>query len=653
MPQFVPTKSWLVVATMLGVVAVLCGCGDDAEHKASKQARISSEKALEIYRAEGDIEAARKELQKALAAGEQAGSAKDTAIFIGAELMFTEAESGFSGPSGVVAKRRAAVVAADKVSKVLGKIRDLRFERERLSAAADTLAKEREELVEILTKGNGQGPLKSRLAEEQRKVKELETERGLLQRHVAETEEQAAELQQQAEALLRMAEPAVGEEKVKLQRQAYDLLLDSSAEQPMGSLPALIAQAQRGRDLIESIDKQLALIKPAVSRLGENTAAVEQRIKELESSPNVRQLKLRMGEIDVKLAKQRQGLLQLAGQLKKLESDYSEAVGKVVDLLVEAGKEYKKAGRAQQSGVSAAAKLAGADCTYRTAVVCADDMAFKGRFGRRLKNVAELSDEAGAKMVGEIAERWLRKADEYGFKAMDYFTDAVEEYEKLGRSHRGSKDGFGCSVIKNHILALIGKSRLAEKLSENETARECMSQGRELLEEAQQCDSEFSDSAAAAILRPGGGGAELSEGLGSSVPSGVGAGGIDITAMKEQAKAQLEAQRKEFMNLPEQERQSQLALMLRSLEEGEGGDMAPQQVDKLKGLLRRGDVEGFFDLMEKITLEAIDQMAPMLEQMGGGLQSGLENMADEMKTDVETMGRGAKPRVYDVNSPVR
>lgn len=662
MLQFMPSKS--TAAGILGLVLAisLAGCSDDPEHRAAKQARRSSKKALDIFRADGDFEAARKELKKALALAGEAGGARDTAVFIGADLTFAEAEAALGPPaagSGVQAQRAKLLALADEISATAGKVRKLKFEQDRLNAAAAARQAEINKLTKMLTEGHGQRPsLKSQFAEYQKKLQELETEKQRLRLHVDETEKQADELQRQADLLLRKAEQAPGQEKIELQRRAYGLLLDrnysaklrsaakhESGESAAGGLPgmpALLARAQRGRDLISAIDSQLALIKPTISRLNDNIAEVEKRINEMKTSPNAWQLDMRLGEIGAKLSRQRQNILKLIRDLKNAKSDYSAGMAQIVNLLVRAGKEYKKVRPGPGVAVSETAKLARADCSYRTALLCAENMGFEERFGTRLARLrrAGLAEKATTQRLNEIADRCRQKADDYGSKAVGHFTDAVEQYEKLSRTLRRRKDEFACSVVKNHTLALIGKARLAEQLGKDKIAGDCLAQARQLAAEAAEYDRDFANSAAAALLRQEPQEAVIppDETPAAGMP---GVMGMGIAAMKQQIRAQMQAQLQALMALPEQERQNQLALLIQAIRTGDTRGVPAEQLAELEELLRQGNVEKFFKIMEQAALQAIEQMAPMPSPpRRGEMQKGFEKMAEE-----------SQPGPQDVNRP--
>lgn len=643
MRQFMPSRSAVAVILVLVLGAGLAGCSDDPEHRAAKQARRSSKKALDIFRADGDFEAARKELKKALALADEAGGARDTAVFINADLTFAEAEAALGPPaagSGVQAQQAELPALADEISAVLAKIRQLKFEQDRLNVAAAVRQAEIDKLTEMLTKDAGQRPsLKSQLAEYQKKLQELETEKQRLQLHVNETEKQADELQRQADVLLRKAEQTSGREKIELQRRAYGLLLDRSGEQPLPGMPALLAQAQRGRDLISAIDSQLALIKPTISRLNDNIAEVEKRINEMKTSPNARQLDMRLGEIGAKLSRQQQNILKLIRDLKNAKSDYSAGMAQIVDLLVRAGKEYKKVRSGPDVAVSETAKLARADCLYRTALLCAENMGFEERFGTRLAGLAGLAEKATAQRLNEIADRCRQKADDYGSKAMGHFTDAVEQYEKLSRTLRRRKDEFACSVVKNHTLALIGKVRLARhRRGEDKIAGDCLAQARQLAAEAAKYDRDFANSAAAALLRQEPQEAVIppDETPAAGMP---GVTSMDIAATKQQIRAQMQAQLQALMALPEQERQNQLALLIQAIRTGDTRGVPAEQLAELEELLRQGNVEEFFKIMEQAALQAIEQMAPMMQQPGGEMQKGFEKMAEETQPEPQDVNR--------------
>lgn len=471
-----------VLATALG----LFGCSDDAEHKAVKQARQSCRKALDVYRASGDIDAAREQLRKALTVGGKTGTARDTAVFIGANLAFAEAESAFAGQAGVAAGRESAFGVTDEISLALGRIRQLKLRQERLNAARTARQAQVNELADILDKS------RALMASLQSQLQDLEAQKQSLQPQVAEAQEQAAKLQLYADELFRQGELATGKEKVAVQRQAYDLILGRGTDQP--SRPALLAEAQLGLDQITVIDSQLDLIKPRIDPLEENIGTVKKRLGDIETSLNKAELAGETGQIDVQLSRQRQNVLELIRKLKGAEKACSDKVAGIVDLLTQAGAEYKRV------RFSKAAKLASADCSYRTGFIRAENMKFQEGLNVRLIILAEFAEKLAADALTEFAEQCRQKADDFGSGAMEDYTQAVEKYEKLSRSLRRSRDEFAGSVTKNYMLALIEQARLARLLGQDDIAEAALAGAEELVEQAVGCDPAFGDSPTAGLL---------------------------------------------------------------------------------------------------------------------------------------------------------
>lgn len=466
------------------------GCSDDTEHKATKKAQQSCQEALDIYQTSGDFEAARGELQNVRGMGRGAGAARDRAVFIGANLAFSEAERL---EMGIDDERERVFAVTDEISQALSEAQKLMLEQVRLEVAAAARETAIAELNDVLFKvGTVNGSLEVQL-------EGLEAERQTFQRQVERAQEKVAQLQRQADSLLWQAEQVTGDEKINVQRQAYGLLLGEESGQRGRAV--LVTEAQEGLDQIGDIDSEMALIRPRVGRLSDEIAALERRINDMKSSLNGAELVREASEIEKKLTQQQRNIGDLVRELGGSAQEYSDKITQIVDLLAQAGEEYEQVRSGSGTAVFKMATLGSADCAYRTGFICANNMKFQIYLGVRLMSLAELADEVTSDALIRVANECLQKAESFGFKAMESYVKAVEKYGELeGRLRRGD-DEFASSVVKNQMLALIEQARLAQQLAEDSLAEDALAEAEGLVEKAVEYDGGFGNTLTAGLLR--------------------------------------------------------------------------------------------------------------------------------------------------------
>lgn len=488
----------IITAYILGSVVFLGligpgGCSDDAEHKAAKQVRLGSKKAVEVFRRTGDAQTARKELTTALARGQPASPAGATAVFINANLMLAEAESAFGGPQQTAARRAKALALADEISVALTQMEQLKRDKMLLEQVRVARKAELAGLNNALERTQGAlGPLESQL-------QQLQQQKHTLELQVADLSSQADQLQQQAHSLFRQAELASGDQQTELEEQAYDLLLGRTAGQ-LGSAN-LGAAVQNGLDRVRDIEQQIQVLNRRYERLSGDAAALQRRIRDVETASSTKELDGKLADVDTQLNRHQQIALERAGLIIDSEKQYLQEAEQVVQMLSAAGEEYQKAGTTLQTVAPAVAKLAAADCSYRIGFSLAEHMGFYEQLGGRLAVCAVRAEKTCADTLATFAKQCQQKAADFGARAMESYARTAESYQALCQRLQGDRGELAGAAVKNYILTLTELARLAEKRGDDNTDSQTLATATGLLGQAVDCDPQFADSITAGLLR--------------------------------------------------------------------------------------------------------------------------------------------------------
>lgn len=474
----------IIIAAAVAVLVVV-GCSDNPEHKAAKQLRRSTRQALDIARAEGDFDKAGKTMKTALKAAPEAGSAAEPAVLTSANLGFERAQRL---QSNLVTLAEPVNIALDEISAQVHEISRLQIQAHRLNSLIAATNSQIEELSKLV-RGNDRDPgLQEQLSVVDAAMAELEQQKAEFEQQWRQAQKTVESIQQQADEKLRQAEGAGGDEKLKLQRAGYDLLLSKKSH---------FLEAQDALDRMKSIESRIAIVQPQAEALAANLAAVQQQIEKIRSSQQSEQLQTQLKEVNRQIEERNGRIAWLGTDLDKAQKSYRQAVEEIISLFGQVAKDYKKV-RSRSLGKAAAAGLA--DCYAKTALAALDSMKFQQHVSLRLQSIAGAIEGRAADTLSETGSRYAKVASEYGQKALENFDLAIEEYSKLQKRFGTRSDEFACDVIKNYILALYGKMVLSEYLGQADAIDELLGQADELMEKAQACDGRFSRSAIVSLL---------------------------------------------------------------------------------------------------------------------------------------------------------
>ncbi|MCK5644786.1 MAG: hypothetical protein KAJ19_28560, partial [Gammaproteobacteria bacterium] len=286
--------------------------------------------------------------------------------------------------------------------------------------------------------------------------------------------------------LLRKSESAGPEETEMLLGRSYELLR---------SRKKFFMETQEALDQAGALEGRIAIVGPAVDNFRENLQAVTAQIEAIEKSPRRNELTARIDEISQQLEQLDSRIAWLTEDLKRAQADYGEAVEATVSLLGEAADNYEKV---NSRSVRSTARVRMADCRWREATFFSSAARFCEHVGFRIDSMAGATEGQGEQALAQVAGVYRQAASDYGKKAMEKFDLAIETYSES--SQGGSSSEIGRDIMKNHILALIGKMTLAEQLGQLDIADKSRQEAQELIDTAVEDDRGFAYTATARLF---------------------------------------------------------------------------------------------------------------------------------------------------------
>jgi len=476
--------------SFFGVVLalVLAGCGDNPQDKAAKAVHEQIDQAL----TRDDAEQAQQQVQSALSVYRPTGLAGDSANLVSGHLLLSRALSMAAELDAKAAPVRDAV---DAIASQLLYSQQWLLEKERIAKMLALRDREIADLKSLISGTSAQPGLQARLAEAQADQAKLAEQKQAIEQEKDKIQVVLDDFQMRSEALLKKADLARGDEKLNLQKQAYDLLLERTDD---------YVDSQAAENKIGVLEGQIALAQTRVQSLQDNLRQTQTQIEALEGAEALKLLKGQQAEIDTLLSNQQKSIYASADAVKAGLDAYRRAVAEITEILEKAAERYQKV-RSTEAGYSAAVRQA--DSYTYAARVCAQQLTFFRNIATRLAGIVAAADNTLALGLAERLPLNTDLAPEHLEKIVGYFDLADKAYEvAFGQARRVPQGGkeAACSVLNSHILSLRSKMKWADAIAQYDVAKQAQDRLETLKKQGQEdFGSLFTLSETARLLESG------------------------------------------------------------------------------------------------------------------------------------------------------
>ncbi|MCI0500072.1 MAG: hypothetical protein L0Y36_10430 [Planctomycetales bacterium] len=420
------------------------GCSDDPETKAAQTARKQTAEAVRASVEEGDYAAAQQKVMAALVQNRPEGLTRDAALLASGNLALAKGRQMQAdlGLEMLPLNRRVELLA-----RTLRRAEDLLVEKERIEGL---LASDEQEVAQLRQILAGEEGLQTQLDQAGARMTELRSQREAAQAEKNKTQAALDEYQAQADALLRQAETAGGDEKLALQQKAYAILQQRKD---------YYIQIQAAENAIANLDDQAELVQVHLDGINRSIQEIQQRIAAVESSENRTALKQQTGQIAEQISVSQQELAEMAAAIKTGFAAYEEKTRKICAVFEEAAAEFEKI-HSGDAGFASTVCLA--ESVHRAALADAALVKIQVDLAERFKN---LTDTADAALITVLQERFPVQPQvqpDSKQKIAGLFDRAIETYEKALSEAERLGPAAVCSVLKSQLLAHHDKMRFAD-----------------------------------------------------------------------------------------------------------------------------------------------------------------------------------------------
>ena len=495
-----------------GFFLSLAGCSDDPENSDAKQIRQQTADALEMSARGADYDtlvAAQNKVQSSIVSHKKAGKATiDAARLASGNLGMVRGRQLQSGLDLKMLPLRQSIDAFEGILRTSG---DLLLEKERIGALLAAGQQETVELEQLLKGHDQQAGLKAQFDSTQVELNQLLAQRQQQQAEKDKVQVILDDHQNRADVLMRKAELAKGDEKLKLEKEAFAILQDRKE---------YYIQAQASENEISAMSGQIELIQTCLDGLNQSIQETEQRINEIGSSPTRIALKQQMREIDQTLGDNQQQLVGSADAIKTAFGAYGKDCRDTCDIFEEAAAEFEKIG---SRDMAFTANLQLAESYHHAALTCSALIGAQVNTTDRLQDLLEMANQTIAEvsqgmlpiaMLQEKLTAAMAIDAEQSQKAMDLFDKAIDTYEQafnstasmtrdLKQENKQKSQEAKCSVLKSQLLALDSKVKLADVLGLSEIADLANAKIQELMQQGEEYGVSFTQSETIKLLEVG------------------------------------------------------------------------------------------------------------------------------------------------------
>ncbi|MCF7956769.1 MAG: hypothetical protein K9M75_13280 [Phycisphaerae bacterium] len=432
------------------------------------------------------FEQARAEIENSLRKSRIPGNTETPALITSGNILFGEALYLQSGLVGVSSPIDSFI---DKISSSVLLMGDLATSKAQRQEMIDANEKEMQQLTDVLDGGSDDYPgLKAKLNAEENKLAEIERKIKELKSEANTAAEMANLIEKSAMEKLRAADALSGDEKLALQNEAFDLRL---------SKKKYSMDLQAAKDKITILDSRAAITAPVVEKIIADISAVKDKIEAITSAGGNAKLTADLTEIESKYNAHAESVSNYIKGTSAALKDYLTEFDKVTALLDQALGQYEKVKRGAST---LTAKNRKAACYLWKAGVYAEGVRTQKNLISRIKSIIAAADAATAGNLEKIVSAASTTADEHANAALKNYDLAAKEYEGISAS-----GNFDCTVCKSHILALFGKMTLAEYLGSTtpdkaqqtrffDISDNASADAEKLVKKAKECDPMFSSS---------------------------------------------------------------------------------------------------------------------------------------------------------------
>lgn len=558
-----------------GVFLYLTGCSDNPEAKAAKEMRKKTTDAVEMSVGNKEYKNGKEQIQSLLEPNRSKvkGLTKDAALLASGNLALAQGQQ-MQAELGL--KTLQVQQNADALEKTLRDAEQFLIEKEKVESLLKSSDEQVSHLQQLLD-GDGQKEgLRKQLELAESDMQKLSSGKAALEEDQQQTQAILDEHQTNADDLKRQAELASGDQRLKLEQQAYTILQQCKD---------YYTKVQSIENDLGLLDSDITLGQVRVDGLTQSIQNIQQQIEAIEASQVRVSLKQQIQEIEKNIADGRERLGSLSSTFNTAMSAYREAVNQICTVYDEAVSEFSKVA-SRDAGFITAVRLA--DSAHYAAVTNSSLIRTQKYLANRFKTLLDSADEQFRPLLQSQLQLAQEINAEDANKTFAYFDRSIEAYDNalsavsglsrnLKQEDRSKAQDAECSLMKSKLLALHSKMQLADLLEEYDLANSTETALNELIQKGTELGVCFTQSEAMNVVEKG-----LK--YFPSLP-------LDMEAFAEGKKQELSA----WKGLPLEEQEAAVDKNVQQIDEliAKYGDEIAQQLNPLKQEMLAAKERGF------------------------------------------------------------
>jgi hypothetical protein len=477
------------IVLVVAVSAFLWGCSDNPDDKALSQLQQQTSETLDQFARDRNPQTAQKQLEKTLSRSRVGGLSGDSAILGAADMQLAVAGQDRADLMLQIPVLNKSVETANQTCRQLSDNSSQAQSIKNMLALSDSEITEMEKWI-------GSEPntvsLKGQIAQVWAQEKHLSDKKAVLQQEYQLARDTMLSIEAGAEEKLRQAQIATGDRKAELEKTGFDLKNQKKES---------YLKTQEAENALAEVDSELAIIQPHLKRLEENLRQALEKLQHLQTATSRTDLQKQQEELTIQINQQKELLRQQVNRLGSQLAEQQQKSDAIITSVNEAVEKYQKVKSRQLDptvSMSLGQAYALAGSILASKVYTASDLGW--RMEGIFRSYETIVPEGLSALIASKPDTEMAK------KAMEYFDQAVQQYEKAQSSASQLREGAqkaACAALKGQMLVINNKIRLADRISDFDTAEKAQTQLDQLMEKSKEYGVLFSQSATAMLLSKG------------------------------------------------------------------------------------------------------------------------------------------------------
>lgn len=442
-----------------GMCLYIAGCSDNPEAKAAKEMRNQTADAVQKSVTEKDYGSAQEKMMALLARNRSVGLTKDAALLASGNLALAKGQQMQSDLGLQTLPLRADM---DELERILRRSGNLVIEKEKIEKLLQSGDDEIAELQQLLDGDDQKEGLEKQLEVADTQMEQLLSKKDLIQTGKDQTQAILDEYQSKADTLLRQAELAKGDQRLNLEKQAFDILKQRKD---------YYTKVQSADNELAVLDSDITLVQVRVDGLTQGIQGIQQRIESIDTSQVRAGLKQQVAEVEKDISDKQKQLAEISRKANTGLTAYRNMADEICAVYDEAISEFNKI-YSGDADFTATARLA--DSTHYAALTCATFIKTQRYLAERLRVLMDVTDPEFLSIIQNELRIQQDIDTDYANKTFAYFDQSIEAYEKalsvimgLSRNLKSPEDKSKvqeaeCSLMKSELLAMHSKMQLAD-----------------------------------------------------------------------------------------------------------------------------------------------------------------------------------------------